>query len=285
MKKNGIFIVISGILIFFLCMDISSDGEYSKKINSKIKNVPFISEIMQTVKNQEPVPEEKEEEISTSAPVVSETDSKTATPGALYAYHPEYLYSDKKDPYGTLFTDEAYFSQEIPSYIKNRLNCPNEDTNRIKCLRVARAYSYIPERIRTSLEKDGVTITVEDSDDFSKEYDIDIKVYGLSVNNGKEHHVYIDPNAPKTVIHEIGHQIDRKQASDGIWLSDTKEFKAIWRSEWMKIKKILSTNEANIDDTTEYFADAYFCYVLSPEELKQVCPATYEYIRTHIGSD
>ena len=88
-----------------------------------------------------------------------------------------------------------------------------------------------------------------------------------------------------TLIHELGHFFDYKE---GFKLSESDEFKNIYDLE---SKKYMETTHykvdnlgvyLNIDSSLEYFATAYACYIKYPEELKEKCPQTYEYIDNYM---
>ena len=83
-----------------------------------------------------------------------------------------------------------------------------------------------------------------------------------------------------TFFHEIGHVIDKYFNN----ASQTREFKKIHSNEKQGYKqttefKLENRNiEANIKTSIEYFASAFACYILYPDDLKLYAPDTYSFI-------
>ena len=129
-----------------------------------------------------------------------------------------------------------YIPTEIPSYIKDHTG--DKET----ALKVERSYHRLPEEVRKELEEDGLTIAIEDGNTFGQQYGYSYRILGLSVKQDAGHLIYIDPIAPKEIIHEVGHQLDWKRGEEkyGIFLSDTEEFQSIWQEEWKNIVKIMA---------------------------------------------
>ena len=91
--------------------------------------------------------------------------------------------------------------------------------------------------------------------------------------------------AKATLFHELGHFFDAKTNFE---LSNSDTFKKFYNTE---INTFLNTTlykidnlgiYGNISNTREYFASAYSCYILYPEELQEKCPLTYEYINYYM---
>lgn len=87
------------------------------------------------------------------------------------------------------------------------------------------------------------------------------------------------------LIHEVGHLIDILEEYK---LSSSDEFIDIYQKESKLISK---TKICNIDDlslnwsfpnATEYFGLSFSCYFCFPNDLKEFCPETYNYINTYI---
>lgn len=88
--------------------------------------------------------------------------------------------------------------------------------------------------------------------------------------------------AKVTLVHELGHVFDY---SNGM-VSTSGEFSGIYSSEVGSFKGTsffnynCYGNNGIVSGSMEYFCTAYACYLLSPNELKNSCPNTYNYIQT-----
>ena len=83
-----------------------------------------------------------------------------------------------------------------------------------------------------------------------------------------------------TLFHEIGHIVDKFFGN----VSKTNTFRKIYNEEKSSYKKTTEFRlenrkvEANIKTDQEYFASAFACYILYPEDLKEYANQTYNYI-------
>lgn len=127
----------------------------------------------------------------------------------------------------------------------------------------------------THYEEDDVTIFVEASM-HPTYYD---KYSDISKSYSEEEFNYI--LVSDTFVHELGHFIDH---TFGFGLSNSNEFYNIYQEELENYMNTIEYNNgnlkiyANINTTSEYFASAYACYILYPDNLKELCPNTYTYI-------
>ena len=92
--------------------------------------------------------------------------------------------------------------------------------------------------------------------------------------------IYISKNKDYfrvAVAHEIGHAYDDYLG----WISDSKEFKKVYKAEK---KKFISTsgveNSYYRSDRSEFFAEAFSMYIHDRKILKKNTPKTYKFIRS-----
>lgn len=93
--------------------------------------------------------------------------------------------------------------------------------------------------------------------------------------------------ARNTLLHELGHYFDALCNSG---LSGSYDFNQIYFSE---VDNFLNTTQYNVDNQRiytnvsnpiEYFACAYSCYISYPDDLRNWCPKTFEYIDNYMNS-
>lgn len=208
----------------------------------------------------------------------------TAKPTVAYAHDGDISFSitTEGEP---LYYDDLYTSlTNLPKGIKNYLSLNNLNVVILDDINGAEAiYEDITglkfKGITGFVDVDSSTIYVESSkdanyykkfNDINKEYDVDTFNY-LVIND--------------TLIHELGHFFD---LAYDFKLSKSLEFGEIYYAE---VNSFINTTEFKVDNlgvgenirsANEYFATAYASYIKYPEELKELCPRTYEYIDNYM---
>lgn len=93
----------------------------------------------------------------------------------------------------------------------------------------------------------------------------------------KEHKIYLKTISGTVVYHELGHFL--------AWISGDKdktaEFKAIYGKE--KAKMISSNRAYSTQNSSEYFAESYREFCITPDELKKQRPQTYNAIKSAVN--
>lgn len=91
-------------------------------------------------------------------------------------------------------------------------------------------------------------------------------------------------------IHEVGHFVDSN--AYGGWeanamthiASSKEEWQAIYAAEKAAIGTLSSLAAVNVYSAPEAFATAFAHYVLTPDALQKVCPATYAYMEQVVAT-
>lgn len=132
-------------------------------------------------------------------------------------------------------------------------------------------YGTLPADVRAAFEDAGWRVVVVGSS-LGQRYDSG-SVLGMT--DVSEKTIYIDnrENAGSTIYHEMGHFVDLNFVYSG-----TPAFQEIWSREADSMGNSWITNSANIANSTEYFAEAFEAYCLSPAALYLACPDTYMYL-------
>ena len=131
----------------------------------------------------------------------------------------------------------------------------------------------LPENLQKSLEDNGWTILVTDSG---------IQSGWCAETKYTEKRIYIRNRAANksAIYHEVGHAID---AINNFEETFSTELEQIRQEELGNFKTAFVTNSENADNASEYFAEATYRYLTSPEQLNSACPRTFEYVSGHIG--
>lgn len=135
-------------------------------------------------------------------------------------------------------------------------------------------YCKIPENVRSSFQKNGWQIVCTSEDLGDKFFSSQVTVQAVADKGSKTIYVEAREAAMTSILHEIGHYIDWECG----WVSSTKEFLSIYKSEVDVFKSVVTTNDNNTSSATEYFAEAYQVYLEYPELLSKYCPNTYSYV-------
>lgn len=97
-----------------------------------------------------------------------------------------------------------------------------------------------------------------------------------------EKRIYIRNRAANksTIYHEVGHAVDAINDFEDTFSTDLEQTR---QEELGNFKSTFATNNANADNASEYFAEATYRYLTSPEQLNEACPRTFEYVSGKIG--
>ena len=98
-------------------------------------------------------------------------------------------------------------------------------------------------------------------------YSVDKKM--IVVNDAK--------NADWTMYHEMGHFVDYNHIEGGL-ISETEEWDSVLKNEYP-----LTGWDLYYSNPQEYFAESFAYYYSDPDELKSICPRTYEIIEKTVG--
>lgn len=134
-------------------------------------------------------------------------------------------------------------------------------------------YKTIPENIRHHLESNGWRYICTDRN-FGRENGFKGSI--LALTEWKDRIIFIDNRdaAEKSILHEVGHAIDKENLSPSV----SQDFTAIFNSEKCAFCSVWNTNHNNTDTSVEYFAECFYVYFANPEILSASCPATYAFI-------
>lgn len=139
-------------------------------------------------------------------------------------------------------------------------------------------WNMIPSNIRDVYVNSGSTITIKSN----------LGYLGLSYIYGTGTSTYVNMDidyrnsAKDAIVHEIGHYV--------CWyinlgyIDSNSEFYQIWNEEYMNILTIDNTHVNNVNTAYEYFAESFAMFILKPNQLRQVCPRTAEFIQACINS-
>lgn len=108
-------------------------------------------------------------------------------------------------------------------------------------------------------------------------------IYQSLLGDGDSNYNYSKRFTETILIHEIGHIVDdafgmvsKKSEFSSIYYDEVETFIS---TEYFRTYEINDTG--GVCNAEEYFCTAFACYILSPETLSEVCPLTYEYIKTN----
>lgn len=141
-------------------------------------------------------------------------------------------------------------------------------------------YCKIPENVRSSFQRNGWRVVCTSEDLGDKFFSSQVTVQAVADRGSKTIYVEAREAAMTSILHEIGHYIDWECG----WVSSTKAFMSIYKSEVDVFKSVVTTNDNNTSSATEYFAEAYQVYLEYPELLSKYCPCTYSYVVGYSGS-
>lgn len=131
----------------------------------------------------------------------------------------------------------------------------------------------LPGNIQTLLEDNGWAILVTNSG---------IQSNWCAETKYTEKRIYIRNRAANksTIYHEVGHAVDAINDFEDTFSTDLEQTR---QEELGNFKSTFATNNANADNASEYFAEATYRYLTSPEQLNEACPRTFEYVSGKIG--
>ena len=139
-------------------------------------------------------------------------------------------------------------------------------------------WNMIPNNIRDAYINSGSTITVKNN----------LGYLGLSYIYGTGTSTYVNMDidyrnsAKDAIVHEIGHYVCWYVNLE--YIDSNSEFYQIWNEEYMNILTIDNTHVNNVNTAYEYFAESFAMFILKPNQLRQVCPRTAEFIQACINS-
>lgn len=176
---------------------------------------------------------------------------------------------------------------EAPAYINSSYLSPNKAYGDIFVEVIGVSDEYVnevlsnyylaPEAVRNNFEEFGGVLSITNENLGAKFFgDLDMNIVAVTNYKGStgECSINIGIKDAKAVLHELGHFLDYYTG----YTSDTDSYKATWGSELEAFKSFHFTAEANINTPHEYFAESFQVYVESPDELKEKCPQSYDYI-------
>ena len=133
-------------------------------------------------------------------------------------------------------------------------------------------YYMIPENVRNHFENSDWKIVLY-SGSLEDKYGFTVSIRACT--DVDEHTIYLNnkEDAKNSIIHEMGHYIE--YVND--WPDDLPECAEVQNAEVEIFRDETGANNANTQTTCEYFAEAYYQFILDPS-LKDKCPTTYEFV-------
>lgn len=139
-------------------------------------------------------------------------------------------------------------------------------------------WNMIPNNIRDAYINSGSTITVKSNLGYlGLSY-----IYGTGTSTYANMDIDYRNSAKDAIVHEIGHYV--------CWyvnlgyIDSNSEFYQIWNEEYTNILTIDNTHINNVNTAYEYFAESFAMFILKPNQLRQVCPRTAEFVQACINS-
>ncbi len=163
---------------------------------------------------------------------------------------------DLKEETGLTFQFEKF--EKYPEYNLNNIKCGMLDYSK-----------KIPQNILDKFIKQRYKIKVFPSE-VKANYWFTEEVAGMFIGDYKE--IRIVSYGVDAFIHEMGHYVGycKPKYEIDLWkFKDTEEYEDFRR---------LVGRSYYTTDKYEYFAEVFSVYIMMPEELKEVCPMTYEYM-------
>jgi hypothetical protein len=147
------------------------------------------------------------------------------------------------------------------------------------------SWCKVPYTIRLSFSRDGSKIYITDEHLGLKFHNNnDSSILGVtSFDTTKLNcEIFISSSDVSTeaIIHEAGHYFDGKL--NNISLSD--DFEDIWTQEYLNLIVFDSNDIANMNTSSEYFAEAFLQYCKNANLLKLYCPQTYRFLNNLVES-
>lgn len=104
-------------------------------------------------------------------------------------------------------------------------------------------------------------------------------VEGLTIRSKKIIFVDKDSDINSILKHEMGHYVDTVKGN----VSDGNEFFSIFNKEVEQFTEKFNPDKGHVASWVEYFAEAFYRYLDSTNELKEACPTTYEFFKTNMS--
>ncbi len=133
-------------------------------------------------------------------------------------------------------------------------------------------YNMVPAHVRAAFETDGWHVEVVSTNIRTKAISTSDTIAALTVFESKT--IYISIYDSVSIIHEMGHYLDYKHnfcstnLNASTYASDLNGFYMLDGD----------THVHNYSTTPEYFAESFMLYIMRPEEFRQYCPGTYDFI-------
>ena len=150
-------------------------------------------------------------------------------------------------------------------------------------------YDMIPSSVREHFGGDGWKVVVS-TNVSGKWYDFfgskaPELLSGFATTEYKSVYIAARENSFISVIHEIGHYVDYR-----VWINSgykdrpakASEFVDIFNSEFDEFVDTFSPWDSDSYDSVEFFAEAFYEYVIDASKLKNSCPKTYDYLTKYI---
>lgn len=159
------------------------------------------------------------------------------------------------------------------SFIKNECNASSSFMNDVN-----NYWNIIPSNIKEAYINSGSTITIRSN----------LGYLGLSTMYSTGGNIRVDmeidyrDKAKDSIVHEVGHFLGWYLHLDLV--GTQSEFYSIWSGEYTNILSIDRTHINNVNTAHEYFAESFAMYLLKPNQLRQACPRTAEFIQACIES-
>ena len=142
-------------------------------------------------------------------------------------------------------------------------------------------WNKIPSHLRNLVINNGWKLYITSYQIAGRYYNGSIKGSIAAVTRHYDKKVYVNYKGRRirrATIHEIGHVLDREKG----YLSNSSEFKSIYKDERYKMKEHEKVDNHNISDASEYFAQCFLEYCKYPTSLKKSAPRTYNYFSNHV---
>lgn len=190
-------------------------------------------------------------------------------------------------PIGHIYTSafpvyQSTFSKEgMKSVFPENLFTIDDSCSDAQLKNIEVQYKLVPHHIIESMINDEFEIIVQ-TEDIKSQYDFD--VIGLSVWDEKK--IYIDARSQFnnfTLIHEIGHYVDRGLAnnfatsSKTMFSSNSDEFQTAYKKEKQKIKS--EYGEYYGSNEKEFFAAIFTQIILENNDIQSIAPKSCVFVK------
>ena len=146
-----------------------------------------------------------------------------------------------------------------------------EDVNINK--EIATAYKRNLDSLPESMTQYATSITIT-TENLSEKFNLNLNANILAITYGTDIYINDSEYNENVLIHELFHAYDYHND----WISTSDEFMKIYEAE----KEFIKVSDGNTQNVYEFWASAGEMYYFNEEELKEIAPLTYNFMKEHI---